>query len=79
MRERLHDEGLVHEALEGTGLVPGRFVELPMRLEKSPLLESVETLVSLTGSRRSLRNLRRRRPALKVGNRGATAPERRLK
>lgn len=47
MRERLFEEGLVLEALDAEGLGSSAFVELPMRLEKNPLLESLETMLSL--------------------------------
>jgi hypothetical protein len=47
MRERLFQENLVRETLSGEGLSPGDFVEITARLEKNPLIESLETLVSI--------------------------------
>jgi hypothetical protein len=48
MRQRLFDEGLVHSSLTGEATSAEGFVEMTMRLEKNPLLETLETMVSLT-------------------------------
>jgi hypothetical protein len=46
MRERLFEEGLVGRSLEEGTPAAGAFVEATMRLEKNPLVESLETIVS---------------------------------
>jgi hypothetical protein len=45
MRERLFEEGRVERLLANAS--PGSFVEATMRLEKNPLLESLEALASI--------------------------------
>jgi hypothetical protein len=47
MRERLFEEGLVERSLVEETPAAGMFVEMAMRLEKNPLVETLETLVSI--------------------------------
>lgn len=47
MRERLLEERLITSALDAAALTAGQFVEVTMRLQKSSLIESLETLRSV--------------------------------